>query len=103
MAVISSPYARAVRTVEPAVRRLGLPVMVDLELREWDSGLEPRPDFAEHYARSWADLDYARPGGESLAALPRRAMAVLTALAGAHDGAWDFTDLPLEYIPYSNR
>ena len=31
-------------------------MVVDLALREQDPALELRPDFAERYARSWADL-----------------------------------------------
>ncbi|GAA3986458.1 histidine phosphatase family protein [Allokutzneria multivorans] len=75
--VVSSPYLRAVQTVAP----LGLPVDTVHELREWDSGLQPSPDYARHYAASWADPEMARPGGESLAQLTSRAVAALTALA----------------------
>lgn len=82
--VASSPYRRAVETVAPVARALGLPVRTWPELREWDSGLEPRDDYERHYAASWADLDRARPGGESLRSLSARATAILTALADAH-------------------
>lgn len=87
VAVVSSPYVRAVRRVEPAARRLALPVAVDMALRERDLGLGPGPDFAEHYARSWADPELARPGRESLTELSQRAVAALRALAAAHHGA----------------
>lgn len=86
-AIVSSPYLRAVQTVEPLARKLGLPITTLPELREWDSGLSARPDFAEHYARSWADPDFARPGGESLAQLTERAVTTLTALAARYPGA----------------
>ncbi|WP_086829884.1 histidine phosphatase family protein [Allokutzneria sp. NRRL B-24872] len=79
--VVSSPYLRAVQTVAPLARAAGLPVDTVHELREWDSGLEPTPDYARHYAASWADPELARPGGESLAQLTERAVAALTALA----------------------
>jgi 2,3-bisphosphoglycerate-dependent phosphoglycerate mutase len=85
-AVLSSPYLRAVQTVRPAAERAGLPVLPVWELREWDSGLAPRPDWAERFADSWADPDLARPGGESLAALTVRAVAALTGLAREHPG-----------------
>jgi 2,3-bisphosphoglycerate-dependent phosphoglycerate mutase len=84
--IVSSPYLRAVQTVAPAARRLGLPVRAVPALREWDSGLAPRPDFAEHYAASWADPGFVRPGGESLARLSERAVAALAELAGRHGG-----------------
>lgn len=85
-AVVSSPYRRAVATVEPAARRAGLEVTTHWELREWDSGLAPTPDFAGHYERSWADPDLARPGAESLRQLTARAMAAADRLAEEHDG-----------------
>jgi 2,3-bisphosphoglycerate-dependent phosphoglycerate mutase len=85
-AVVSSPYLRAVQTVEPAARELGMLVATDLALREWDSGLEPGPDFADHYAKSWADPAFARPGGESLAALTERAVRAVRLLATEMDG-----------------
>lgn len=81
--IAASPYLRAVQTVEPLARELDLPVLTEHELREWDSGLEPTPDYARHYAASWADLDFARPGGESLRQLTSRAVAVLREL-GRH-------------------
>ena len=86
VAVASSPYLRAVQTVQPTARHLGVPVTTDPALREWDSGLEPRPDYADHYAASWADATFARPGGESLAQLSERAVAALRALAANFDG-----------------
>jgi 2,3-bisphosphoglycerate-dependent phosphoglycerate mutase len=82
--IASSPYLRAVQTVEPLGRALGLPVETSYALREWDSGLDPTPDYARHYAASWADPAFARPGGESLDQLTERATAALTALARPH-------------------
>jgi 2,3-bisphosphoglycerate-dependent phosphoglycerate mutase len=86
VAVVSSPYLRAVQTVEPTARYLGMSVLRRTALREWDSGLEPRPDFAEHYARSWAEPGMSRPGGESLAQLSKRAVEALWALTGEFAG-----------------
>ena len=80
--IVSSPYLRAVRTVEPLARAYGMDVETDHELREWESGLEPTPDFARHYAASWADPAMARPGGESLQQLSARATAALGGLGG---------------------
>jgi 2,3-bisphosphoglycerate-dependent phosphoglycerate mutase len=85
--IVSSPYLRAVQTVEPTARAVGLPVRTIMALREWDSGLGPRPDFAVHYAASWDDPQAARPGGESLAQLSTRAMTALAALLAQHRDA----------------
>jgi 2,3-bisphosphoglycerate-dependent phosphoglycerate mutase len=84
--VVSSPYLRAVQTVAPTARALGLDVETRWELREWESGLTPSPDYAAHYARSWADVDLARPGGESLRQLTDRAVAAIGVLASQHPG-----------------
>ena len=82
--IAASPYLRAVQTVEPLARALDMPVQTDYALREWDSGLEPTPDYARHYAASWADPDFARPGGESLRQLAVRAAKGLNDLARNH-------------------
>ncbi|MGZ3142112.1 histidine phosphatase family protein [Lentzea chajnantorensis] len=82
--IASSPYLRAVQTVEPFARALGLPVRTGHDLREWDSGIDPTPDYARHYAESWANPHFARPGAESLHQLTARATAVLTSLAREH-------------------
>ena len=83
-AVVSSPYLRAVQTVAPVASALGLTVETAWELREWDSGVQPGPDWAEHYEASWADPALARPGGESLDQLTERAFSAMAALAEEH-------------------
>jgi 2,3-bisphosphoglycerate-dependent phosphoglycerate mutase len=80
--ILASPYLRAVQTVQPLARALGLPVHTDHELREWDSGLAPTNDWARHYEASWADLDFSRPTGESLNQLTARAVSALRPLTG---------------------
>jgi 2,3-bisphosphoglycerate-dependent phosphoglycerate mutase len=83
-AVVSSPYLRAIQTVEPTASLAGLEIKTSWELREWDSGLAPTPDYAIHYARSWADLDFVRAGGESLRQLTNRAVVAVRAVADLH-------------------
>lgn len=83
-AVMSSPYLRAVQTVEPTARALGMAVRTRRELREWDSGFEPGPDYVRQHAQSWADPQFARPGGESLQQLSDRATSALISLARQH-------------------
>ncbi len=78
---VSSPYRRALETIAPAAAGLGLAVEPRHELREWDSGLRPTPDWARHYRMAWRHPDHAKPGSESHAALAARATAALTALA----------------------
>ncbi|EIV91333.1 histidine phosphatase family protein [Frankia sp. QA3] len=71
--VLSSPYLRAIQTIEPTARALGLPVQRRDELREWRSGLAPRSDWQAHYERSWADPETGIGTGETLAELATRA------------------------------
>jgi 2,3-bisphosphoglycerate-dependent phosphoglycerate mutase len=82
-AVWSSPYRRAIQTVQPAAQTLGLPIRTRWELREWDDGLPYTDEWEPHYIRSWADSSLARPGGESLDQVTTRAHAALRELA--HD------------------
>lgn len=84
--VISSPYLRAVQTLEPAAQQWNLPIHTDPRLREWDSGIEPTPDYARHYAQSWAHPQRARPGAESLHELTERAVHTLTDIVDGLQG-----------------
>lgn len=84
--IVSSPYLRAIQTVRPAARLLSLPVATYHDLREWDSGLSIRPDYADDYAASWRAPNFARPDGESLNQLTERAVAALTLLLDTHEG-----------------
>ncbi|MEX5709141.1 histidine phosphatase family protein [Parafrankia sp. FMc6] len=71
--VVSSPYRRAVQTIEPTAQALGLPVYHRDDLREWRSGLAPTPIWQAHYERSWTEPDRAIGTGETLADLTCRA------------------------------
>ena len=79
--VVSSPLRRARETADA----LGLPVVVDDRWIELDYGeFEGRPISgvpAEDWARWRHDLEFAPPGGESLAALGRRVRAACDDLA----------------------
>jgi 2,3-bisphosphoglycerate-dependent phosphoglycerate mutase len=86
VAVWSSPYRRAIQTVEPTAQALGLPVRTRLQLREWNDGLPYTDDWEPHYAHSWTDPSHARPKGESLDQLTDRAVDVVRALAHENHG-----------------
>ncbi|TWP53475.1 histidine phosphatase family protein [Lentzea tibetensis] len=85
-AVLSSPLRRAIQTVQPTADHLGLPVITRHELREWDSGLVPSDDYADDYARAWADPAGRAGGGESLDELSARALAALRRIEREHPG-----------------
>lgn len=83
-AAYSSPFARAVATIEPIARRRGLPIRVLPDLRERMLTDGQRPDWLDHLTRSWTDPDYALPGTETGRAAQRRAMGVLDLLRIRH-------------------
>ncbi|MGZ4734506.1 MAG: histidine phosphatase family protein [Acidimicrobiia bacterium] len=85
-AVISSPYRRAVDTVVPTARALGLEVGTRRDLREWDDGLETVEDWLPRYERCWADPDLRYGAGESHRELSIRATSALRDLLGQYGG-----------------
>ncbi|MEO3744563.1 histidine phosphatase family protein [Plantactinospora sp. B5E13] len=86
VAVWSSPYLRAIQTVEPTASALGLVVQTRWELREWDDGLTFTVDWKRHYTASWLDPSLVRPDGESLDQLTERAVAAVRTLVGTYPG-----------------
>jgi 2,3-bisphosphoglycerate-dependent phosphoglycerate mutase len=85
-ALWSSPYRRAIQTVQPAAQALGLPVQCRGDLREWDDGLPHTGEWKRYYAQSWADPSLTHGGGESLDQLTARAHSGLRELARDHRG-----------------
>jgi 2,3-bisphosphoglycerate-dependent phosphoglycerate mutase len=83
-AIYSSPYARALQTVEPIARRRQMSVQVLADLRERRLTEALRDDWHEVLARSWTDPDYALPGTESGRAAQRRGIGVLDLLRVRH-------------------
>lgn len=83
-AIYSSPYARAVETVEVLARRRGLPVHLLEDLRERRLSPEPHDDWQASLERSWTDADFALPGGESGRVAQRRAIGTLDLLRVRH-------------------
>ncbi|HEX2194571.1 MAG TPA: histidine phosphatase family protein [Candidatus Limnocylindria bacterium] len=82
--VYSSPYRRAVETVEPTAQRRGLRVIMLDDLRERLLTTAPRDDWRDHLTASWADPDYALEGTETGRQAQRRGSAVLDLLRVRH-------------------
>ncbi len=83
-AVYSSPFPRALQTVQPLAARHDLEVQCIADLRERQHVPAFREDWLEIMARSWADFDYALPGAESNRDAQRRALGVLDLLRVRH-------------------
>lgn len=83
--IYSSPYPRAVQTLEPLARRLGLPIELEPDLRERTVGswVEDFPAFAR---RQWEDFDYRLEQGESLRQVQQRAVPALERLVQCSEG-----------------
>lgn len=85
-AIYSSPYPRAVQTVEPLARRLRLEISLVDDLRERLLSSGALPDWREQLQRSWTEFGYALEDGESSAEAQRRVSEVLATLGRRHPG-----------------
>jgi 2,3-bisphosphoglycerate-dependent phosphoglycerate mutase len=85
-AVYSSPYPRALQTVQPLARLHGLDVTIVDDLRERLLSAEPVADWREQLRRSWLDFSLEVSGGESSAGAQLRIRTVLDELAARHVG-----------------
>lgn len=83
-AIYSSPYPRAVQTVEPLARARSLAVELVDDLRERLVPPVAPADWRTQLERSWQDFDYTPDGGETNRAAQARALAVLDALRARH-------------------
>lgn len=76
-AVISSPYKRAVDTVQPLADARSLSVETDMDFRERKVGDGWLEDFTAFAKCQWADFDFALQHGESLHQVQQRNLAAL--------------------------
>jgi 2,3-bisphosphoglycerate-dependent phosphoglycerate mutase len=83
-AIYSSPYLRAVQTVQPFAETKNLPVKLIEDYREHRMSDSPISNWRDVLRDQWEDHDFVPEGGESLNATKARAISVLTALAADH-------------------
>ena len=87
-AIYSSPYRRAIETIEPLAARLKLRVRVRDDLAErWlaDRILEEE-EWLDAYRRTWDDIDFRPQGGEARRTTQDRAHAALADFRRQHAG-----------------
>jgi len=77
--IVSSPFVRAVQSIEPLAESLGLPVEIDERLAERILSTEDLPDWMERLEESFEKLDLKLAGGESGFEAMERGAAVLEA------------------------
>ncbi len=82
--IYSSPYARAIETVEPLARLRRMEIHRLDDLRERRLTLDLMPEWQETLERSWADPDFALPGAESGRTAQRRGTGTLDLLRSRH-------------------
>jgi 2,3-bisphosphoglycerate-dependent phosphoglycerate mutase len=85
-AIYSSPSQRAVETVAPLAKRIGLPIARVADLRERDLPGVPVADFEGLVRDLWSHPDEAPAWGESNAAARARGLAAVRGLLARHEG-----------------
>ncbi len=80
--ISSSPYRRAVATIQPLAERLGREIQVDHRLRERVLAAESHDDWMDRLEASFRDLELRLPGGESSREAMARGVAVVEELLG---------------------
>jgi 2,3-bisphosphoglycerate-dependent phosphoglycerate mutase len=76
--IVSSPFTRAIKSIEPAADSLGLEIEIEDRLAERVLSSEDLPDWMERLRESFQDLGMKFSGGESGLEATERGMAVLT-------------------------
>lgn len=84
-AIFSSPYRRAIQTVESFAQQQHIPITILPMLRERQLAGEPVDNFDEAIEMVWRDPHFAHPGGESNVVAQRRGVAVLEELRQRYD------------------
>ena len=84
-AIISSPYTRAIQTVQPLADRLRMTIAIDSDLRERLLSSGPLDDFKTSFEATWRDFHLVHPGGESSAAAQARVSRAIRRIAALGD------------------
>jgi 2,3-bisphosphoglycerate-dependent phosphoglycerate mutase len=84
--IISSPYSRAVQSVEGLARHFHLEIETYEDLRERHFASDYIMDLTSNIRDNFYNFEYALPGGESNAECQNRAVAVLKRILREHKG-----------------
>ncbi|MBJ8103145.1 MULTISPECIES: histidine phosphatase family protein [Bacillus cereus group] len=85
-AVISSPYKRAIQTVQGIANTYNLSIQLEEDLRERLLSKEPVTDFNDAIQKVWEDWTFAYEGGESSNIAQRRAVICMQNILGKYKG-----------------
>ena len=75
--IVSSPFVRAVRSIEPLAQRLHVQIETEPRLQERVLSTEPLPDWRAALRQTFEQLDLSFPGGESSRQAMQRASAAV--------------------------
>lgn len=86
--IVSSPYARAILTLEGVAAALGLDIQImeDLRERHFSDDMIADEEFEPASKKMFDDPDYALPGGESNTVCQNRAVGVLKQILEEYKG-----------------
>ncbi|EEL71544.1 histidine phosphatase family protein [Bacillus mycoides] len=84
--VISSPYKRAIQTVEGIANANKLSIQLEEDLRERLLSKEPVEDFNDVIQKVWKDWTFAYEGGESNDVAQRRAVICMQSILKKYKG-----------------
>ncbi|MBV9960063.1 MAG: histidine phosphatase family protein [Acidobacteria bacterium] len=76
--IVSSPFTRAVQSIEPLAQRLGLEIKMDGRLIEAALSTIDYPDWLDRLRSTFSDFDLSFEGGESGRAATARAVAAMS-------------------------
>ena len=79
--IYSSPFRRAVLSLQPYADRKGLTIHIEEDLRERHLSNEPIDDINKERKKMWSDLAYSLPGGETGMEAQKRGLEVLRKFA----------------------
>lgn len=84
--LISSPYRRAIQTIEGLAGILGADMIIEEVFRERRLSEKPVDDFDSAIAKVWEDDSFAWEGGESNRAAQNRGVRALTNVLEQYEG-----------------
>jgi len=82
-ALFSSPYKRALETLAPFSTGDKVAIRIDDRLAERRLESQSSPDWLEHVRRSFDDLDYRAPSGETLREAQQRGLGAIQEISRA--------------------
>jgi 2,3-bisphosphoglycerate-dependent phosphoglycerate mutase len=84
--VVSSPYRRAIQTVQRIADQIGTEVLLIDDLRERTLTTEPAENFTLAMTRVWEDPTFAWEGGESNVVARQRGVRAILSLLDQYEG-----------------